>query len=217
MCSRAIRARSGSRWRGGRHDVRSVIEQLVAGARAASWAELASLALGLGYAVLAVRQDRRCWIFGGLSSAILAVLAWQARLPMQGLLQAAYVLLSVYGYRRWSGADLAVDRVRRWSGARNGVVLLVVALLGLLLAPLVDGWTQAAWPRLDTITLVASLLATWMVAQLLIENWIYWIVIDAVCIFLYGAQGLPFIALLYAAYLVIAVFGWFAWRRRLAA
>ncbi len=194
-----------------------MIEALVAGAGAASWGELASLALGLGYAVLAVRQDRRCWIFGGLSSAILAVLAWRAQLPMQGVLQATYVLLSVYGFRRWSGADIAVDRVRRWSVARNALVLLAVGLLGLALAPLVAGWTQAAWPRLDTVTLVASLLATWMVAHLLIENWLYWIVIDSVCIFLYSAQGLPFIALLYAAYLVIAVFGWFAWHRRLAA
>ncbi len=50
-----------------------------------------------------------------------------------------------------------------------------------------------------------------------LENWLYWIVIDSISLFLYGAQGLMFVAVLYLAYLVIAVFGWFEWRDALRA
>ena len=95
-------------------------------------------------------------------------------------------------------------------------VLLLAAIVsvGLLLAPVVAKWTQAAWPRLDTITLLASLLATAMVAVAKLENWLYWIVIDAVSVFLYASQGLWFVALLYLLYLCIAISGYVEWRRR---
>jgi nicotinamide mononucleotide transporter len=190
-----------------------VIERFLADVRGTTWPELLAVALGLAYAVLAVRRDRRCWLFGGCSSAILAGLAWQAALPMQGLLQAAYVALSGYGYVSWTrerGAPGGVS-VRRWSMRRNAVVLASIVALGLATAPAVGEWTAAAWPRLDTLTMLASLVATWMVARALIENWLYWIVIDAVCVFLYGAQGLAFVALLYALYFAIAMVGFWAW------
>ena len=56
---------------------------------------------------------------------------------------------------------------------------------------------------------------TWMTARVRLESWLYWIVIDSVSFYLYAAQRLSFVALLYLAYLLIAAFGWFEWRSRL--
>jgi nicotinamide mononucleotide transporter len=198
--------------------VSTLLDSLIAGWRASSALELAALVSGLGYALLAVRRDRRCWILGGLSSATLAWLAANSRLPMQALLQAVYVVLSVYGFRSWTvagqGARAAVgSRPLHWHAAAVGTV----AVLALALAPAVAAASPAAWPRIDTATTLASLLATWMVARVLLENWLYWIVIDAVSVFLYAAQGLALVALLYAAYLAIAVAGYFSWRSTLHA
>jgi nicotinamide mononucleotide transporter len=59
-----------------------------------------------------------------------------------------------------------------------------------------------------------SLFATWQVARMVRENWLYWIVIDAVSLVLYAAQGLVLTAVLLAIYLVVAVAGYIAWRRQ---
>jgi nicotinamide mononucleotide transporter len=59
-----------------------------------------------------------------------------------------------------------------------------------------------------------SLFATWLVARARIENWLYWIVIDAGLVFLFAAQGLYFVALLYALYMIIAVVGFVTWLQR---
>jgi nicotinamide mononucleotide transporter len=56
-----------------------------------------------------------------------------------------------------------------------------------------------------------------MVARLLLENWLYWMVIDCVSIFLYASQGLAFIAILYCVYLLISISGYFSWRSRMRA
>ncbi len=184
-------------------------------ASASSPLEWLSLGAGLCYALLAIRRSRWCWAFGALSSGILVWLAWQARLPMQAALQVCYVLLSVWGFRQWSiGGDGSLPRISTWPLRAHLALLSIVVLLGLLLAPMVEAKTAAAWPRLDTITMLASLLATWMVTAAKLENWLYWIVIDAVSVFLYAAQQLWFVALLYLLYLGIAISGYATWRRR---
>jgi nicotinamide mononucleotide transporter len=71
--------------------------------------------------------------------------------------------------------------------------------------------TQAAWPFLDSVTTWASLLATWLVARMKLENWLYWIATDSVLVFLFVQQGSVSVACLFAAYLVISVFGFVSW------
>jgi nicotinamide mononucleotide transporter len=192
----------------------ALLQQFLAGLKGTSAAEAVSVLAGLVYGVLAVRQNRLCWLFGGVSSAILAWLAARAQLPMQALLQLAYVAMSVYGFRHWSRQATSMP-IGWWPWRVHLGIGVAIALATWALAPWIAAATQAAWPRLDTATLLASLLATWMVARVRLENWLYWIVIDAIAMFLYGAQGLMFVAVLYAVYLVIAVFGWFEWRSRL--
>lgn len=191
---------------------------LAAQARASSPLEWLALAAGLCYAVLAVRRDRRAWIFGAVSSAVLAWLAAGARLPLQAALQAVYVAMAVYGFRTWTreadGADAGRVRIGRWPLGRNALALCVIVVGTLALAPLLARHTDAAWPALDAAVTLGSLLATWMTARALLDNWAWWIVVDAASLVLYASQGLVFVALLYLVYMAIAVVGLRDWSRR---
>lgn len=196
----------------------TLLESLLAQARASSPLEWLALASGLGYALLAVRRDRRAWVFGAVSSALLAWIAAGARLPLQAALQAAYVAMAVYGFRTWTreadAADAGRVRVTRWPLRRNALALACVALGTLAVAPLLAAHTDAAWPRLDAAVTLGSLLATWMTARALIDNWVWWLVVDAASLVLYASQGLVFVALLYLVYFVIALVGLRDWSRR---
>lgn len=180
--------------------------------RGTSPAEIVAVVTGLAYVLLTVRRNRWCWVAGGISSLILAVLAAQSRLPMQSGLQAWYVVMSVYGWLQWS--QPAAGRIVLWSAGRH----LAGVIASLAVAALAARWlateTQAAWPLLDAATTTLSLFATWQVARMVRENWLYWIVIDAVSLVLYAAQGLALTAVLFAIYLVVAVAGYIAWRRQ---
>ena len=180
--------------------------------RGTSPAEIVAVVTGLAYVLLTVRRNRWCWVAGGISSLILAVLAAQSRLPMQSGLQAWYVVMSVYGWLQWS--QPAAGRIVLWSAGRH----LAGVIASLAVAALAARWlateTQAAWPLLDAATTTLSLFATWQVARMVRENWLYWIVIDAVSLVLYAAQGLALTAVLFAIYLAVAVAGYIAWRRQ---
>lgn len=179
--------------------------------------EGATVLLGLVYVVLAVRRSRWCWVYGGFSSAGLAWLSARSALPMQALLQAFYVAMAVYGFRRWSADRDAGGHVKVgwWPWRAHLVAWVAIGVLTLVASRALAHYTQAAQPMLDAACTAGSLLATWLAARARIENWLYWIVVDAALGVLFAGQGLTLVALLYFAYLVMAAVGFVSWLRRL--
>jgi nicotinamide mononucleotide transporter len=192
--------------------VSATLDAVISGLAATSPLESASVLLGIAYAVLAVRRSRWCWVCGGLSSVILVYLAARARLPMQSALQLFYVVMSVYGFRSWVRHEQEMDSVvTTWPLRAHLAAWCVILLLSAFSSRWLAAETGAAWPFLDSVTTWASLVATWLVVRMKLENWLYWIAIDVVLTYLFIAQRLPFIALLFVAYLGISVAGFVAW------
>lgn len=177
----------------------------------ADWLAIVS---GAAYALLAVRRLRWCWVAGAISSAVLTYIAWRAQLPMQAALQLFYVAMAVYGFWRWSqSCDDSGLRISRWPLGVHAALVLGICALAWFGGPWLARWTQAAWPRLDTLVMLGSLLATWMTAQAKLENWLYWIVINLASIYLYFMQDASGAALLYVIYAGIAISGAMTWAR----
>jgi nicotinamide mononucleotide transporter len=96
--------------------------------------------------------------------------------------------------------------------AHLGAWIAILALSALSSRWLADE-TGAAWPFLDSVTTWASLVTTWLVVRMKLENWLYWIAIDLVLTYLCIVQKLPFVGLLYATYLGISIVGFTTWLR----
>jgi nicotinamide mononucleotide transporter len=189
-----------------------VIAALLRELYATSATELFAVVLGLIYVLLIFKRNRLGWLAGAASSVIYVYLAARARLPMQSLLQIYYVLMSVYGWRNWTREQQQQGGgIQRWPLRYHALALLAMALLSVLTAQLLRRETHAAWPYLDSMTTWISLFATWLLARLKIENWLYWIAADSVMAYLFAAQGYAFSALLFLTYMVIAVFGFREW------
>ena len=187
--------------------------------RATSPWEAAAAAIGLAYLLLAVRRNLLCWLCAFISTSIYLVLFARASLYMQSVLQVFYLAMAVYGFIDWrkgrtSSGDVAI---RSWTWHQH---LLASALV--VVAAVINGWlltrsTNAASPYVDSFVTWGSVITTWMVARRVIENWLYWIVVDAVAAWLYFSQGLLLTTLLFIIYLGIVVRGYFVWRSEQAA
>jgi nicotinamide mononucleotide transporter len=180
--------------------------------------EILAMVAGVAYAVLAARRNRLCWTAGAVSSACAAIVAGVKALPMQSALQAFFVGMSVYGWMSWTrSANEGELQVGLWPlGWHIGAALTLIALT-FLSAQLLASETNAAWPLLDSLTTWFSLFATWLAARAKLENWLYWIAIDGVLVYLFYVQDLPFLALLNVLFVGIAAAGFVAWRRRIKA
>ncbi|HON17575.1 MAG TPA: nicotinamide riboside transporter PnuC [Salinivirgaceae bacterium] len=179
-----------------------------------NWIEVAAAVLGMIYLYFSVTQKIWLWPFGLLTSLFYIYVYYVATFYADMSLQVYYVLVSIYGWIHWSkgreGKDeLPVQRcttkVWVWS------ILAGVFLWGVIYWILIHTRTDVALG--DAFTTAFSIVATWMLAQKYIENWILWIVVDGVSLALYVQKGLLATAVLFFVYTTVAVFGFYAWKK----
>jgi nicotinamide mononucleotide transporter len=181
---------------------------------ATSPGEAIAALLGLAYVLLAVRRNLWCWLCAFMSTSIYLVIVARAGLYMQVALNVFYLAMAVYGYREWRSGRDAHGKVQvvRWSLPTHARAIAAV-----IVATLVNGWvlatyTDAVAPYVDSLVTWGSVLTTFMVARRVIENWLYWVVVDSVAAWLYYEQHLLATALLFLIYVILVIRGYFAWR-----
>ncbi|CAA0090619.1 Nicotinamide riboside transporter PnuC [Zhongshania aliphaticivorans] len=180
---------------------------------AMSWWEVAAVVLALGYLILAMRENSLCWYTAFISTSIYIFLFWDVSLLMESALQIFYLVMAVYGWWQWrSGGNEQTLRIHRWSFLRHIVVIAAVGILTLGFGYILQTSTHAALPYLDSFTTWGAVVTTYMVTRKVLENWIYWIVIDGVSVYLYIDRELYLTALLFVLYVVLVVIGFFQWR-----
>ncbi len=183
-------------------------------AKTSPW-ELTAVALALAYVVLAIKRSLWCWLCAFISAAIYSAIMFQARLYMETALQVFYVAMAVYGYREWQrGRNTSGDvGLTRWSLRTHAIVLIAIAVIGGINGWILKHHTNAAWPYVDALITWGSVATTWMVTRRVIENWLYWIVIDGVGAYIYFQQDLHPTGVLFIVYTGIAVYGCWVWMR----
>ena len=169
------------------------------------------------YLMLAAREDIKCWYAALFSSILYIYIMYQADLVMESLLQIFYVVMAIYGWSQWKNKTnkRTLLKIQKWKKINHIYSIFSVTFLSIVSALLLEKYTQAALPLLDAFTTWGAIIATYMVAKKIIENWFYWFVIDSVSIYLFISRELYMTAFLFLIYLVIIVFGYKSWRAKL--
>ncbi len=176
--------------------------------------EITAMALAILYLLLAVKQDIRCWAAWILSSCLYLYVMYTAGLYMEAFLQIFYIVMGIYGWAQWSkkqGDEFLL--VLTWKPSKHVVAVLLIITLAFFSGSLLEKYTNAALPFLDALTTWGAIVTTYMVAKKILENWIYWFVIDAISIYLFISRELYFTAFLFFAYLIIIVIGYRSWHQ----
>ena len=178
--------------------------------------EVIAAAFGVISVYLSTRQNIWSWPTAIVNVALYTVVFYQGRLYGQMGLQPIYLALSVYGWYQWlhGGEQHTELRVSRASPRLLGALAALNLVLWLALAAVLRQ-TDAALPWLDALLTTTSLVAQWMMTRKILENWLIWIAVDVVYVPMFVSQGLYATAVLYAAFLVLAVMGYVEWRRSL--
>lgn len=167
---------------------------------------------------LTARRTPWCWPVGVVAVLLYVWIFYDVKLYSDMLLQVLFAGLQGYGWWRWRTGRLAQGKVRiEPLPARVALLSLVAgAVLSVLLGTAMAHFTDAAVPWLDATLTGYSLVASYWAARKFVANWWLWIVLDAVYTGLYYYKELPLTAVLYAGFIVLAVYGLRAWQRDLA-
>jgi nicotinamide mononucleotide transporter len=175
------------------------------------------------YVIYAARQRMITWVFAFITSALYVYLCFINELYIETLLQLFYVAMAIYGWQQWKkhenlgvkGADEGemppAQLVISWKWKQH-FILIAAGVVGTgTLGIIFQTFTGQENAFLDAFTTVFSLFATFMVTRRVLENWLYWIVIDAASVFLYYNRGLKLSALLFVLFTILAIYGWIKW------
>ena len=123
--------------------------------------------------------------------------------------------MAVYGFILWrSGGEKGEElEVTSWPLQKNMIMIFSGFVIAVVLGYLSDTYTDAKFAYLDTFVMVFSVLATWMLANKILENWLYWMVIDSAAIVLYWQSGYLATIVLFAFYIILAFYGYSSWRK----
>lgn len=182
----------------------------------ANWIEITGSILSLIYLYLSIKQRVSLWVFGFMASALYVVVFFESKFYADMSLQFYYLIVSIYGWINWKRGkeekELPTTRtpIKLWLIIFATTIAIYFIYYFILL-----NYTDSTIPKSDSMVGALSVVATWMLARKLLENWLVWIVADALCVGLYIYKGLYPTVALFIIYTIMAVVGYWQWQKSL--
>ncbi|MCB1604107.1 MAG: nicotinamide riboside transporter PnuC [Gammaproteobacteria bacterium] len=178
-----------------------------------SIAEIVAVITAILYLILAAKENIWCWFFGFVSTAIYVYLFYDVALLSESVLNIYYMAMAVYGWYQWQNINQHQSvKIHKWKVKRHlaivSVTLLLVYPVGSLMKIL-----GASFPYLDALVALLAVVATFMTARKIFENWYYWLLVDSVSIYLFWSKQMYLTALLFVIYIVLIFFGIVSWKK----
>jgi nicotinamide mononucleotide transporter len=181
------------------------------------WLDIITTILGLAYILLEYRASIWMWLVGFLMQALGIVLYYQKGLYADCGMEFYYLSMTVYGYIRWirkSPSHLTGDlRITYFPKRLILPWLAIIAAVWGIIYWLLITFTNSNVPVADSFTTALSIVGIWALAHKYLEQWFIWIAVDVVTCGLYFYKDIPFKASLYGLYVIIAVLGYYKWRK----
>lgn len=183
--------------------------------------EILGTVVGLVYLWLEYRASIYLWVAGVVMPAIYIFVYYEAGLYADFGINIYYLLVAIYGWVAWKtgfsftgrkeqNGELPITHTprRAWAAALASFLVAQFSIAWILV-----NHTDSTVPWADSFTTALSIVGMWMLARKYIEQWWVWCVVDVACSALYIYKGLYFTAVLYAVYAIIAIFGYYKWKR----
>jgi nicotinamide mononucleotide transporter len=188
-----------------------VLDNLIEGIISTTILEWIAVCSSIIYVILAAKKLIYCWLFAFISSALYVYICFTANLYLESVLQLFYVVMAIVGFLLWNRSNSG--QIIKWPVKYHVINLTLSTITALVLGYLFSRFTDQASPYIDASTTIFSLAATFMVTKKVLENWIYWIIIDAISVYLYFSRDLHLTAVLFLVFTILAIAGYMSWNR----
>lgn len=178
--------------------------------------EIIGALIGLLYLYLEYKASIYLWFAGIIMPLIYIYVFYAAGLYADMSINVYYLLAGIYGWLLWLRKSEQKGEEREISYLPMKYVLPVMIIFVALYVAIVFlliRFTDSTVPYGDGFVTALSVIAMWMLAYKYIEQWLVWMIVDVACCGLYIYKGLYPTTILYGLYAVIAVFGYYKWKK----
>ncbi len=181
-----------------------------------NYIEVIAASLGLIAIYLQIRQKVIYWPVSIVLVSLYIAVYIEAKLYADMSLQVYYLVISFYGWYYWMfGKKKQEKKVPVTRASKKTLFWSLIAAIAFFIgiSQILVYLTDSDVPYLDAFTTALSFVATWMLTRKIIENWLIWIVVDAVSSGLYIYKGLYPTTVLFIVLTVLAVVGYRQWMK----
>ena len=184
--------------------------------------EIIGAVIGLIYLYLEYKANVWLWPVGVVMSIFYVVIFFHSKFYADAAIYLYYIGANTYGLYQWT-------RSRKKNIVEKGIttelpithlpakrilpLAFVTFVLWMILYGILRAVTDSPIPLGDAFTTAISIVATWMLAQKYLEQWLLWIVVNIVSTILYFWKGLYPTGVLFIVYVIVAVLGYLRWRK----
>ena len=179
-----------------------------------TWPEIIAVITGLLCVYLAAVNNIWNWPFAIISVSIYIFIFFEARLYADMGLQFYFMAMNIYGWYYWSHKPAAEQKtpVILIKKQETIVAAIAVVLFTFILGSVLK-YTTASFPYLDSFCTACSLVAQYLLARKVLQNWLIWIFVDVIYVGVYTFKDLHLTAIMYAIYVAMALLGYLDWRK----
>ena len=167
---------------------------------------------GVIYLVGIGKSKRWGWWFGAINASIYVYASITVGLYVQSILQVLYVFLACLGYWNWGREE--GKEVKQIPTRTHLIGVSISVLTAAILAWVMSYFTAQQLAVEDAFISVFAVFATYLTITHVLENWYYWLGINAASIYLFGMQGLYVTASLFLVNFLMSVWGLYAWGKQ---
>lgn len=194
--------------------------------------EIIATIFGLLSVFFSIRKN--IWVYptGIISTVLYVYILFKFGLLGDMMINFYYTVMSIYGWILWSKSSQDQIHVEvSWATKKEWVYSTILFAISLLLVtivyyykPFIDnqfsmenmqlGLYHLDWANwLDVLTTAIFLVGMWLMAKRKIENWIFWIVGDLICIPMMIYKGLGITSIQFLVFTAMAIIGYFEWKK----
>jgi nicotinamide mononucleotide transporter len=188
-----------------------------------NYLEIIGAVAGLIYLFLSVKQNIWLWPVGIITSVFYIFVFFSVQLYADMSLNVYYFIVSIYGWYHWlqqkdnsshSSIKITVLKLSNWFVYLLETLALTIVFAWILIhIPQKIGIEPSSVPWWDAFLTAASIIATWMLARKKLEHWLWWIVIDSLCVGVFMYKNLHSTAILFVMNTIMAIVGYINWKK----
>lgn len=179
--------------------------------------EITAIVFGL-FSVWFAKNDN-IWVFptGIINTAIYVYLLWKWSLLGDMMINFYFFIMSIYGWYHWTRkkdgvTEFPISKMNTYEKKASVLIFVLTLIFVVAVYTFFDKFTH--WTSyVDTLVTGLLFVGMWLMARRKIENWIFLIIGDIISIPMYFAKGYTFTSILFLILTIVAIFGYFEWKR----
>ena len=191
---------------------------------------------GVLYLIWEIRQNNLMWVVGILSALAYAFVFAQSALWAAMLFQVYYFFVSIYGLISWrrdknlvsagsgetpagadaSAADLSSPSIAYRIITPKALLVSAVACAAIFAAIywVLARFTGDPMPVSDAVVATLGIVATYWLSKAYLQQWLLWVAVNVMSVYMFISQGLYLTAFLYILYTLCAFYGFLHWKKK---